>query len=641
MLYLLLLLATETLSAAVHLTGYEYIVVGSGAGGGPLAARLALAGHQTLLLEAGDDQGLNLNYTVPGYGARAAEDKQMAWNFFVRHYADDTRQALDHKTTYITPTGDEYVGVNPPPGSIMKGILYPRTNALGGCTAHNALVAIYPHRSDFEYLANLTGDDSWSPNNMRQYFIKLENNRHVLPGIPGHGYDGWLSIETAPINLVLQDPQFLSLVLGGAFALGNLTNTIINLVTLLAGDANTDSATRDSQPAYYQIPISTSSGRRNGAREFLLAVHSATNPDGTQTYPLTIRTNCHATRVLFDTTSSPPIATGVSFLDGAYLYHASPLSSPSRRGTPGTATASREVIISGGVYNSPQLLKLSGIGPAAELTTHHIPVLVDLLGVGTNLQDHYEISVVGQTPKNLSALAGCTFNELSDPCLTRWENPTPITHDRGIYSSVGFATTMFYKSNVTSDNNYDLFIFDAPINFRGYFPGFGVNVTAQHNWFTWSMLKSHPRNRAGSVTLRSNDPLDVPDILFNYFDTGSEGYEKDLQAMYEAVKVARDAFARQAVPIDEVLPGAAVQTKEEIVKYIKDMTWGHHASCTCPIGADDDPMAVLDSKFRVRGVRRLRVVDGSVFPRIPGTFPAVSTYMIGEKAAVDILNDIQ
>ncbi|PYI05227.1 choline dehydrogenase [Aspergillus sclerotiicarbonarius CBS 121057] len=570
MLGRLLFLATGALSAAVNLTGYEYIVVGSGAGGGPLAARLALAGHKTLLLESGDDQGLNPNYT-------------MAWNFFVRHYADDARQALDYKTTYTTPEGEEYIGLNPPAGSSMKGILYPRTNTLGGCTAHNALIAVYPDRSDFEYIANLTGDDSWAPDNMRPYFAKLENNHYLLPGATGHGYDGWLSTEYAPINLVLQDPQFLSLVLGGAFALGNLTDTIFNLATLLAGDANADTASRDSQPGYYQIPISTSSASRNGAREFLMAVHSATNSDGSQT---------------------------------------------------------REVIISGGVYNSPQLLKLSGIGPAAELTSHNIPVLVDLPGVGTNLQDHYEINVQGHTPANFSILNGCTFDDTSDPCLTRWENPTLIPHDRGTYSSAGFATTMFYKSTASSDNNYDVFIFGAPINFRGYFPGYSVNISARHDWFTWAMLKSHPRNRAGTVTLRSNDPLDVPDILFNYFDTGSEGSDKDLQALYEAVEIGRDAFARQLVPIEEVLPGAEVTEKEDIMKYAMDTAWGHHASCTCPIGADDDPMAVLDSKFRVRGVKGLRVVDASVYPKIPGTFTAVSTYMVAEKAAVEILNDI-
>jgi choline dehydrogenase len=110
--------------------------------------------------------------------------------------------------------------------------------------------------------------------------------------------------------------------------------------------------------------------------------------------------------------------------------------------------------------------------------------------------------------------------------------------------------------------------------------------------------------------------------------------------MYEAVELARRALRRQPVRINEVLPGAEFNTQEEVEQYIKDGTWGHHASSTCPIGPDGDPMAVLDSKFRVRKVQGLRVVDASVYPRIPGTFTAVSTYMVAEKAADNILGDV-
>lgn len=180
------------LGAAVDLDDYEYVVVGSGAGGGPLAARLALAGHKTLVIEAGDDQGNNPNYTVPAYSGKASEDGAMAWDFFVRHYKDDARQALDYKTTYDTPDGGQYTGLNPPEGSTLKGTLYPRTGSLGGCTVHNALVTVYPHQSDFEFIATLTGDQSWSPSNMRRYFERMEKCTYVAPGTPGHGFDGWL-----------------------------------------------------------------------------------------------------------------------------------------------------------------------------------------------------------------------------------------------------------------------------------------------------------------------------------------------------------------------------------------------------------------------------------------------------------------
>lgn len=110
--------------------------------------------------------------------------------------------------------------------------------------------------------------------------------------------------------------------------------------------------------------------------------------------------------------------------------------------------------------------------------------------------------------------------------------------------------------------------------------------------------------------------------------------------MYEAIELARDAFARQPVAFEEVLPGSQVQSKEDIETFIRNDAWSHHASSTCPIGTDDDPMAVLDSSFRVKGVKGLRVVDASVYPRIPGTFTAVSTYMVGEKAADVILGEL-
>jgi choline dehydrogenase len=602
-----------------------------------LAARLAIAGHKTLLIEAGDDQGANVNYTTPAYNARVSEDPNLAWNFFVRHYADDKRQARDFKTSYETPDGGLYTGLSPPAGSKMKGTLYPRTGTLGGCTAHNALIALYPHQSDFENIAELTGDDSWSASNMRKYFAKLENNHYLLPGAEGHGNDGWLGTQYSPIDIVLTDPKLLSVVTGATFALGNQTNALINLGSLVVGDANADTKTRDTTPAVYQIPLSTADGKRTGSREFVLATRDAVNANGTKRFPLDVRMNCHVTKVTFDQTVTPPRATGVEFLDGQYLYKASP-KSRGAAGTPGSVKASREVIVAGGTYNSPQLLKLSGVGPADELNKFDIPVVVDLPGVGTNLQDHYEINVQGKAPSNFSALDGCTFGEngeSNDPCLDRFNKP--VLGNRGIYSSPGLGAAMFYKSSATERDEYDVFVFGGPVNFRGYFPGYSYNATHDHDWFTWAILKAHPRNNAGTVMLQSADPLDMPAITYNYFDTGKGDFQSDITALSEAVDLARDSFKRQLVPIDEVLPGKTVTSKEAVADYVKDTAWGHHASSTCPIGKDDDPMAVLNSDFQVRGTAGLRVVDASVFPRIPGTFTAVSTYMVAEKAADVIL----
>jgi hypothetical protein len=124
------------------------------------------------------------------------------------------------------------------------------------------------------------------------------------------------------------------------------------------------------------------------------------------------------------------------------------------------------------------------------------------------------------------------------------------------------STLKLWKNNLTLEKQSDLvdtdvFAFGGPVNFRGYFPNYSVNATIAHNYWSWALLKAHPRNRAGSVTLRSADPLDTPNILFNFFEDGAED---DLQAIYESILLARDAFARQPIPFTEVLPGSDVQT---------------------------------------------------------------------------------
>jgi choline dehydrogenase len=146
------------------------------------------------------------------------------------------------------------------------------------------------------------------------------------------------------------------------------------------------------------------------------------------------------------------------------------------------------------------------------------------------------------------------------------------------------------------------------------------------------------------VLLKSTNAQEMPQITMRSFDEGttdSGADEKDLQALYEAVQFSRRAFA-DLVPLDgkftETWPGKNVSAEEDVKQFIKDEAWGHHASCTCPIGSDDDPMAVLDSQFRVRGVEGLRVVDASVFPKIPGYYIAVPIYMVSEKAADVIIN---
>jgi choline dehydrogenase len=121
---------------------------------------------------------------------------------------------------------------------------------------------------------------------MRKYFTKLEDNHYLLPGQKDHGYDGWLGTDYAPIDIVLTDPKLLSLVTGATFALGNQTNAVVNLASLVAGDANSASAKRDSLPSIFQIPLSTADGKRGGSREFVVAVRDAKTASGAKAFPL-------------------------------------------------------------------------------------------------------------------------------------------------------------------------------------------------------------------------------------------------------------------------------------------------------------------------------------------------------------------
>jgi choline dehydrogenase-like flavoprotein len=155
------------------------------------------------------------------------------------------------------------------------------------------------------------------------------------------------------------------------------------------------------------------------------------------------------------------------------------------------------------------------------------------------------------------------------------------------------------------------------------------------------VLKAHTANRAGRVRLASADPRDMPEIDFHYFDEGSPGHEADLAAVVEGVKLVRrlaEPLRRDGLIEAEEVPGDHVRTDAEIADFVRDQAWGHHASCSCPIGPPDQG-GVVDSRLRVHGARGLRIADASVFPRIPGFFIASAVYMVGEKAAEMILED--
>ncbi|OCL10198.1 GMC oxidoreductase [Glonium stellatum] len=620
---------------------YEYVVVGSGPGGGPLAADLARAGHSVLLLEAGDDQTGNLNEEIPAFGAAASEDPTMRWDFFVKHYADNAQALKDSKMVWEMPNGTWYAGLNPPAGSTQLGLYYPRAATLGGCSTHNGGITIYPPKTDWSDIVALTGDTSWNPTNMRQYFEKVERNVYLPKTTPGHGYSGFLAVNILDPAPVESDPELMAITKAAVSVMRNGTVPASNkLSDLLAADLNNIAPNRDSQEDIWQVPIHMDENhKRSSAATYVVATANATHSNGTKMYPLYVQTHSLATKVLFDSTSSirkhTPKATGVEYLAGESLYRADPRSNSTNLGTIKRVLASREVIISGGTFNSPQLLKLSGIGPKAELAKFNISVLVDSPGVGTNMQDHYETAVISQSPSAFTFFANCTFGATpDDPCLAAWRE------GKGPYAGSGFPDIITkISSSATSSGIRDLFVYDLTLYFTGFVPGYSRDPGLP-GAFTFGILKANASNHAGTVLLRSADPRDVPAINFNYFN--ASGAAADLRALADGVGLARTVFDRvgaPATPQAELWPGRNVSSVVQVETYVRNEAYSHHATSTCAIGADGDAYAVLDSGFRVRGLSGLRVVDASVFPRSPGTFPVLSVFIISAKAADVILAD--
>jgi len=596
---------------------FEYIVVGSGAGGGPLAANLARQGHSVLLLEAGKETGGKTEYSVPVLHPTATETPDLAWWYFVDHYSDPNRAQQDTK---ITP----------------EGILYPRGGHLGGSTAVNAMITVAPKNSDWDGIASLTGDSSWGAGNMSQYYDRVMK---------------WLNTERQDVNVdALFDSSLMS-ILTGAFKVAadaglggpnvDTTDPLRNLFTIFGfftRDINEEIMANQAQ-GVYQFPLATKNHRRNGTREYLIA----TEQDGRR-FKLRIKTQALVTKVLFD--DAPDAdgkwhANGVEFLDGASLY-AADLNAGDAPSEPRTvrARATREVILSAGTFNTPQLLMLSGIGASSELANVGIPTRVDLPGVGKNLQDRYEVGVVSELSRDFAAVKRCNFAyDKTDPCFRDWEN------GRGTYTSNGGAISILMKSSPTVPEA-DLHIFGLPGVFKGYKPGYSLEGNADKHHFTWVILKGHTGNRAGTVKLRSSNPRERPAINFHYFDDGDTSVaDSDLTAVVNGVEFVRQ-LAAKGDQVDlfstskEVWPGPLTSSRSQIGDWVKREAWGHHAAGTDPIGADGDPNAVLDARFRVRGTTGLRVVDASVFPRIPGTFIVLPVYMVSEKATDTLLEDI-
>jgi choline dehydrogenase len=319
---------------------------------------------------------------------------------------------------------------------------------------------------------------------------------------------------------------------------------------------------------------------------------------------LAVRTHALATRIAFDGRR----AIGVRYRRGDFEH---------------LVRARREVIVSGGPVNSPQLLKLSGIGPGQELSSHGIDIVHELPGVGENLQDHLEfyfqvackqpITLYSQMTPYRKALIGL-----------RW-----ILRKDGLGATNHFETGGFIRSRASE--RYP----DIQYHFLPMAVSYDGSSLAREHGFQAHVGPMRSNSR-GWVRLASADPLDKPKVFFNYMSDPDDWVQ-----MRACVRLTREIFAQSAFDPyrgREIQPGADVQTDAQIDDFIRQhVESAYHPSCSCQMGSADDPMAVVDPQTRVIGVEALRVVDSSIMPSITNGNLNAPTIMLAEKAADHIL----
>ncbi len=465
----------------------------------------------------------------------------------------------------------------PEPNLGGREIPIPRGKVLGGSSSINGLFHIRGHARDFDEWREL-GNEGWGYADVLPYFKRSESSWRGDG--PYHGGEGPLSVKAIDTAKLLHEP---------------LKQAAVNAGYLFSEDY--DGAVQEGF-AKGEVAINRRGRRASSAEAYLRKGGKPSN--------LTVWTGALTHRILIENNR----AVGLECVRGGELHR---------------IKVEGEIILSGGAYNSPQLLMLSGIGPANDLRRVGVKPILDLPGVGRNLIEHPRL------PLRFAASAPVTFtNEL------RLDRAIASFFNWALFGKGPFATqicsgTVLLRTDPSLDRP-DIQLLCNPVGFdaRLWVPGL---IRPREHSFYITVCLVHQKSR-GHVTLRSSNPAHSPRIFLNLLSA-----PEDAVALREGLKAARSIYRTEpqaAITGAETIPGAHIASDQDIDLAMRDLLGiTHHPVGTCRMGSDAD--AVVDSRLRVHGIEGLRVADASIMPTIPGANTNAATVMIGEKAADLIL----